>query len=113
MSTNKQHTLSTIQRFFFGINLLGATRTKLVRTRFIRLWVTTGTVNVVVADPDTAATSYRLTPANNTFSNTCPIMVNYHPGTGTTGNGIVPINTLNIVAGLYNSSSSYNQFCRY
>ncbi len=38
------------------------------------LWVNTGTINVSVADPDTAATSYCLTPANNTFSNTCPII---------------------------------------
>jgi hypothetical protein len=56
---------------------------------------------VTVADPDNANTSYRLTPANNTFSNTCPIMVNYHAGSGTTGTGIVPSSTLNIVAGLY------------
>jgi hypothetical protein len=48
-----------------------------------------------------ANTSYRLTPANNTFSNTCPIMVNHHAGSGTTGTGIVPSSTVNIVAGLY------------
>jgi len=47
----------------------------------LRLWVNTGTVNVSVAAPDTAAnTAYNLTPANNTFSNTCPLMVNYLPG---------------------------------
>jgi hypothetical protein len=28
-------------------------------------------------------------------------MVNYHTGSGTAGTGIVPVNTLNIVAGLY------------
>jgi hypothetical protein len=41
-----------------------------------------------------------LTPANTTFSNTCPLTINDH-SSGTTGQGIVPVNTLNIVAGLY------------
>ncbi len=43
----------------------------------LRLWVNTGTLNVTVADPDTANTSYRLTPANNTFSNTCPLFLTH------------------------------------
>jgi hypothetical protein len=41
-----------------------------------------------------ADTSYILTPANNTFSNTCPLMVNYLPG-------LIPTGTNAIVAGLY------------
>jgi hypothetical protein len=41
----------------------------------LRLWVNTGTVNVTVANPATSTdTSYILTTANNTFSNTCPLM---------------------------------------
>jgi hypothetical protein len=44
----------------------------------LRLWVNTGTLNVTVATPDATTCSYVLTPANNTFSNTCPIMINYH-----------------------------------
>ncbi len=46
----------------------------------LRLWVNTGTVRVVVGAPTTADTSYFLSPADNTFSNTCPLMVNYLPG---------------------------------
>jgi hypothetical protein len=38
----------------------------------LRLWVNTGTVNVTVANPDANTCAYNLTPANNTFSNTCP-----------------------------------------
>ena len=54
---------------------------------------------MTVSNPDATNCGYSLTPAYNTFSNTCPIMVNYHAGG--TGLGIVPINTINIVAGLY------------
>jgi hypothetical protein len=61
----------------------------------LRLWVNTGTINVTVANLTVSAdTSYILTPANNTFSNTCPLMVNYLPG-------LIPTGTNAIVAGLY------------
>jgi hypothetical protein len=61
----------------------------------LRLWVNTGTVNVTVASPTSGTDiSYILTPANNTFSSTCPLMVNYLPG-------LVPTGTNAIVAGLY------------
>jgi hypothetical protein len=67
----------------------------------LRLWVNTGTVNITVANPDAATCAYNLTPANNTFSNTCPILVNYQAGTGTSDTGIVRTGTTAIVAGLY------------
>jgi hypothetical protein len=39
----------------------------------LRLWVNTGTVRVAVGAPTTSDdTSYLLSPADNTFSNTCP-----------------------------------------
>jgi hypothetical protein len=41
--------------------------------------------------------AYNLTPSDNTFTNTCPIMVNYQPG----ANGIKPDTVPKIVAGLY------------
>jgi len=44
--------------------------------------------------------SYNLTPANNTFSNTCPLLVNYQPSS-TADAGILKTGTSNIVAGLY------------
>ena len=44
----------------------------------LRLWVNTGTVSVTVGNVDGATQSYLLTPANNTFSNTCPLMVNMY-----------------------------------
>jgi hypothetical protein len=61
----------------------------------LRLWVNTGTVRVAVGAPTTSAdTSYLLSPADNTFSNTCPLLVNYLPG-------LLPTGTNSIVAGLY------------
>jgi hypothetical protein len=63
-----------------------------------RLWVNTETVNVTVGKPATVDTAYTLiTPANNTFSNTCPILVNHLAGSS----GIVPANTAQIAAGFY------------
>ena len=44
----------------------------------LRLWVNTGTVNIAVTGAGTgAACQYALTPENNTFSNTCPLMLNW------------------------------------
>jgi len=40
--------------------------------------------------------TYIITPANNTFSNTCPLLVHYEAT-----NNIVPTLTTNIVAGVY------------
>ncbi len=39
--------------------------------------------------------------SNNTFPNTCPLIVNYQEGSCTAGTGLLPANTANIVAGLY------------
>jgi hypothetical protein len=39
---------------------------------------------------------YNITPANNTFSNACPLLVHYEPA-----NRIVPSTVTNIVAGVY------------
>jgi hypothetical protein len=65
----------------------------------LRLWINTGTVNVTLSNPDATNCGYNLTPANNTFSNTCPIFLNYHAG-GTNA-GIVPATVTQLVAGLY------------
>jgi hypothetical protein len=63
----------------------------------LRLWLNTGTVNVTVANAGVPATMhYSITPANNTFSNTCPLLVNYEPD-----NRIVPATCAAIVAGVY------------
>jgi hypothetical protein len=64
----------------------------------LRLWVNTGTVNVSVTGAGAGnALQYALTPENNTFSNTCPLMVNWLGA----NNVAVPTDTVNIVAGLY------------
>ena len=63
----------------------------------LRLWINTGTVNVTVTGVGTANQNYSLTASNNTFSNTCPLMVNYFGNDAT----YVPATTTNIVAGLY------------
>ncbi len=38
----------------------------------LRLWINTGTININVTGVNTASVAYNLTPADNTFSNTCP-----------------------------------------
>jgi hypothetical protein len=65
----------------------------------VRIWVNTGTVNVAVAQPNTTNLNYSLTTANNTFSNTCPLMISWLGDTN--ANGGVPQNVQGIVAGLY------------
>ena len=64
----------------------------------LRLWLNCGTVNVTVrgAAGGGTAMTYSITPANNTFSNTCPLLVNYEAS-----NRIVPNTCNNIVAGVY------------
>jgi hypothetical protein len=64
----------------------------------LRLWVNTGTVMVTVSNPDAATCGYNIIPSENTFSNTCLQMVNYHAGGSNLG--IVPVSTAKIVAGL-------------
>ena len=76
----------------------------------MRLWINTGTVNVTVAGASATNAdniNYRLTTANNTFSNTCPLMVNWLGGDVTNG---VPAGTTNIVAGLYISKPPITTF---
>ena len=63
----------------------------------LRLWINTGTVNVNATNGGAANQYYYLSPSNNTFSNTCPFMINY---TGVDALNGVPVCT-NIVAGLY------------
>jgi hypothetical protein len=40
----------------------------------LRIWLNTGTVNVTVANPNTASMACSFTPSENTFSNTCPYL---------------------------------------
>ena len=63
----------------------------------LRLWLNCGTVNITVGSAGTPANmTYNITPANNTFSNTCPLLVHYEPD-----NKIVPTTCAAIVAGVY------------
>ncbi len=73
----------------------------------LRLWVNTGTVSVTVQSSESNTLNYALTPNNNSFSNTCPLLVNYIPS----GTGVgVPANTAAIVAGLYISKTPSTSF---
>ena len=45
----------------------------------LRLWVNIDTCCVTVDSPALSGLNYSLTPDNNSFSNTCPILVNYLP----------------------------------
>jgi hypothetical protein len=49
--------------------------------------------------------SYNRTPANNTFSNTCPLLVHFEPT-----NNIVPYTCAAIVAGVYVASPPVTNF---
>jgi hypothetical protein len=72
----------------------------------MRLWINTGTVNVDVGDIGTPDINYSLTTANNSFSNSCPLMISYL-GDNALG---VPAGTTNIVAGLYISKPPVTTF---
>ena len=69
----------------------------------LRIWFNTGTVNAALTSPDSATPGYSLTPANNTFTNTCPLMINYL-NANAAGGGI-PATTACITAGLYIAKS--------
>jgi len=74
----------------------------------IRLWLNTGTVNATVANPNATTTSMTLTPANNTFTNTCPFTINLL--NDTSANGGVPAAVTRICAGLYISKPPITSF---
>lgn len=63
----------------------------------VRLWINTGTVNITVTDPSSNTLGFHLSSANNTFSNTCPLMVNHVPSALFNA----PTGSKNLVAGLY------------
>ena len=65
----------------------------------IRLWVNTGTVNATIANPNLTTLAMTLTPANNSFTNTCPFTINLLADTS--ANGGVPAAVNRICAGLY------------
>lgn len=89
---------------FESLNKIGLTK-KLDAQ--LRLWVNTGTVMVRVANANSATDcAYNMTPADNTFSNTCPILINHQVGANT----IVPATTAAIVAGLYIKSPPVTSF---
>ena len=78
----------------------------------VRIWVNTGTVNVTVGQPNqtiaTGTLNYSLTTDDNTFSNTCPLMINYLPGTNTEGG--IPTGTTGILVGLYTNKPPTSTF---
>ena len=43
----------------------------------LRFWINAGTVNISVANPDSNNCAHNVVPANNTFSNTSPLMIIY------------------------------------
>ena len=53
---------------------------------------------MTVGNADSTNISYISTPAKNTFSNTCPILINHQAASS--GAGIVPAGVGQIVAGL-------------
>lgn len=43
----------------------------------VRLWINTGTISATILAPRSVNMDYSITASNNTFSNTCPLMLNY------------------------------------
>lgn len=64
----------------------------------LRLYLNTGSLQCVVADPNTTNLAYGAF-SSSTFANTCPISVNWLPGTSV--NGGVPATTTLISAGCF------------
>ena len=69
----------------------------------LRLWLNTGTVNATVINPNATNLGYSLANTDNTFTNSCPLMINYLNDTA--ANGGIPATALKITAGLYVASS--------
>lgn len=65
----------------------------------LRLWFNTGTVNATIANGNTIDPDYSITTGNNSFTNTCPIMINYLNDLSAKGG--IPAATKNISAGCY------------
>jgi len=65
----------------------------------VRLYVNTGSLEVTVANPNTTTLGYNCTITASTFTNTCPITVNYLPDTN--ANGGLPASVYKIASGLY------------
>lgn len=76
----------------------------------LRIYVNTGTVNIAVGGTlnDKASQSYLLAAGQSTFTNTCPLMVNYLAEV--VGTVTIPASTTNIVAGLYISKVPTTSF---
>jgi hypothetical protein len=64
----------------------------------VRLWLNTGAVSVPVSNVATASLDLSYNNTTNTFSNTCPLTINY---LDCSGNVSTPTNTAFIVAGLF------------
>ena len=65
----------------------------------LRLWFNTGTVNATIANGNTIDPDYSINTANNSFTNTCPLMINYLNDLSAKGG--IPAATKNISAGCY------------
>lgn len=65
----------------------------------LRVYVNTGTINSSVTSPNTTTVGYYSSLSSSTFTNTCPLTINWLPDTN--ANGGIPLTTTNIVAGCY------------
>jgi hypothetical protein len=85
--------LSTL---FESLSSIGLTRKADI---FLRLYVNTGTLTTTISGANSTTPGYSLTTANNTFSATCPYIVNYL--NDTSANGGIPTTVVNFTSGLY------------
>jgi hypothetical protein len=74
----------------------------------IRLYVNTGSIQIPVANPGAATLAYgQPTLSNSTFTNTCPIMINWLPGDTPV---VIPATTAFINAGCFISRPTVTSF---
>ena len=65
----------------------------------IRIWFNTGTVNATIANGGATNLGLALANADNTFTNSCPLLINYLNESGP--NGGIPATAVKLTAGLY------------
>ena len=93
------YAVSKLNYLFESLNKIGLVKRLDAQLRFC-INTGTGATNAAVGAVDTANLNYTSTPANNTFSATCPLLINYF-SSSVTGGSIVPALTQKFFAGLY------------
>jgi hypothetical protein len=106
------YAVSKLNYLFESLNKIGLVKRLDAQLRFC-INTGTGATNAAVGAVDTANLNYTSTPADNTFSATCPLLINYFQS-GSSGGSIVPARTKNIAKPPPTNQlpTTNSQFCR-